>query len=83
MFVERDRQGVIVGAYIHRQPGYAEELISDNDPALVAFMTMMKEKLDRAMGRVRGSRTERVTQLLAREGLTIDDLKAELNGLNR
>jgi hypothetical protein len=80
MFVERDKQGGgIVGSYVHRQPGYAEELLSDDNPELVAFMAMMREEMERAMGRGdRGTKSERVNRLLAREGLTLEDLKAEL-----
>lgn len=36
-FVQRDRLGAIIGHYANRQPGYAEEEIKDDDPALVAF----------------------------------------------
>lgn len=37
MYVER-REGVIVGAYLNPQPGYAEEQVADDDPELVAFL---------------------------------------------
>lgn len=37
VFVQRDEQGNIVGVYRRRQPGYAEEEMLANDPAVVAF----------------------------------------------
>jgi len=37
MYVER-KLGTIVGAYVNPQAGYAEELVADNSPELVAFL---------------------------------------------
>lgn len=38
MYVQRDAQNKICGAYANAQLGYAEEWLADNDPALVAFL---------------------------------------------
>lgn len=38
MFIERDQQGAIKGAYRQAQPGYAEEEIADDAAELVAFL---------------------------------------------
>lgn len=39
MFVERDQDGKIKGAYRVAQPGYAEEEVADDAAELVAFLT--------------------------------------------
>lgn len=44
MFVERDGNGAIKGAYCRPQPGLAEEPVAEDDAGLVAFMA----KLDAA-----------------------------------
>lgn len=38
MYVQRDAQNKICGAYANAQLGYAEEWLADNDQALVAFL---------------------------------------------
>ena len=44
MFVERDENGAIKGAYFSMQPGYAEEEIADDHPDLVAFLAPPKKR---------------------------------------
>jgi len=38
MFCERDGGGFIKGLYAKRQPGYAEEELSENHPEVLAFL---------------------------------------------
>lgn len=38
-FIERAQDGTIKGVYARPQPGYAEEEIPDDDPAVLAFQT--------------------------------------------
>jgi hypothetical protein len=37
-YVQRDIEGRICGVYANLQPGYAEEFLDDNDPAVLAFL---------------------------------------------
>lgn len=36
--VQRDAQAKVCGAFANLQPGYAEELLTSNDPELIAFL---------------------------------------------
>lgn len=38
-YIERAQDGKIKGVYAVRQPGYAEEELSGNDPAVLAFLS--------------------------------------------
>jgi len=38
-YVQRDTGGNVIGVYARLQPGYATELLADNDPAVIAFLT--------------------------------------------
>ena len=40
MWVERDATGNIKGVYANKQPGYAEELLQDNNPSVISFLTL-------------------------------------------
>jgi hypothetical protein len=36
-YIQRDKQGKIIGLYANRQEGYAEELLANDHPEVVAF----------------------------------------------
>jgi len=36
-WVQRNIGGIIIGAYANRQPGYADEQLSEDDPEVIAF----------------------------------------------
>jgi len=36
-YIEKDQNGFIVGVFANRQPGFAEELVSENSEELAAF----------------------------------------------
>lgn len=76
-YVERDKDGAIVGVYEHRQPSRAEEAVRGDDVEVAAFQDRARAVLD---GRIPDNRPkgDRLERLLAREGLSVDDLKAEL-----
>lgn len=38
VYVQRDAGGAVIGAYRQPQPGYAEEKLADDDPAVVAYL---------------------------------------------
>jgi len=38
-FIQRDAAGKITGLYVNPQPGYAEEVLPDDDPQVIAFRT--------------------------------------------
>lgn len=38
VYVSRNGSNAINGLYVQLQPGYAEEFLPDNDPAVVAFL---------------------------------------------
>jgi hypothetical protein len=38
VWVQRDPTKAIVGVCANQQPGYADEQLADNDPAVVAFL---------------------------------------------
>lgn len=40
-YVSRDESGAINGVYVNLQPGYGEEHLADDDPAVLAFMEKM------------------------------------------
>jgi hypothetical protein len=37
-WVQRNASGAISGVFANEQPGYADELLADNDPIVVAFL---------------------------------------------
>lgn len=76
-FIERNKDGDVVGIYANKQTGYAEEFVADADRAVVDFQDRARAALDGRIPETR-SRSERIERMLAREGLSIDDLKAEL-----
>lgn len=40
-YVSRNENGEINGVYVNLQPGYGEEHLADDDPAVLAFMEKM------------------------------------------
>jgi hypothetical protein len=37
-FVQRTSSGTVCGVFANAQPGYAEEYLADNDPAVISFL---------------------------------------------
>jgi hypothetical protein len=66
-FVERDKDGKVVGEYACLQPGYAEEELSEDHPDITAYRNQPRKKLLTP------------EQKLARLGITIEELKGLLN----
>ena len=44
-YVERDGEGIIKATYNMKQPGYAEEKLSDEDTEVVTFVTSEGESI--------------------------------------
>jgi hypothetical protein len=42
VYVQRDADENICGLYANPQPGYAEELLPENDPEVVAYLESIK-----------------------------------------
>lgn len=41
-WIQRDASKAVCGVFANPQPGYADEFLSDNDPALIAFQNPAK-----------------------------------------
>ena len=69
VFVERDSSGAIKGVYLRPQLSYAEEELLESDPQVAAFQVPAKAT----------TVPTSVEEKLARIGLTIEQLKQELD----
>lgn len=73
MYVQRNQQGQIVGAYSNLQPGYAEEWIDDNDPELLAYLNPPPP--------IPTEVTMRQARLALLEAGLLDDVEAAVNAI--
>ena len=56
-FVERNPDGTIKGVYANRQPGYADEELADDHPAVVTFRNRPSSQPRDVMGELDAIKT--------------------------
>lgn len=73
MYVQRNQEGVITGAFANMQPGYAEEYLPDDDPELLAFLSPPPPLPTEV--------TMRQARLALLEAGLLDDVEAAVNAI--